>query len=112
VARARAGQGPTLLECVTYRHRSHCEVQTPEYNRDPAEMALWLAKDPIRRFEAQLAERGLLDDEGRQRVAGEVQAEVDDAIAYAEGSPFPAADEVADWVYAPEDPGLVVEGRG
>ncbi|MHB1416279.1 MAG: thiamine pyrophosphate-dependent dehydrogenase E1 component subunit alpha, partial [Chloroflexota bacterium] len=104
VARARAGQGPTLLECITYRYRNHCENQVPEYNRDPSEMARWREKDPVRRLEAHLAERGLLDDDGKEQVMAEVRAEVEDALRYAEESPFPDPSEVEDGVYAGEDP--------
>jgi len=58
-ARARAGEGPTLLECMTYRYRNHCEVQPPEAFRDPAEIEQWQAKDPIARMRAQLMQRGI-----------------------------------------------------
>jgi acetoin:2,6-dichlorophenolindophenol oxidoreductase subunit alpha len=107
IARARAGGGPTLLECVTYRYRSHCENRPPEYGRDPAEIARWRQKDPIDRLAGQLAERGLLDDEGRERVADEARAEIDAAISFAEECPFPPAEEVGELAYAPEDPELV-----
>lgn len=107
IARARAGEGPTLLECVTYRQRNHCELQPPEYNRDPQELTIWLAKDPIRRFEAYLGERGLLDDRSRERIAAEVKAQVEEAVAYAEESPFPEPGELLDGVYVAEDPDLV-----
>jgi pyruvate dehydrogenase E1 component alpha subunit len=106
-ARARAGGGPTLLECVTYRYRSHCEGQIPEYMRDPAEIAGWQEKDPIHRLENLLVERGLLDDSGKERVAAAAKAEIEAAIQFANESPFPLADELIGGAYAPEDPALV-----
>jgi len=105
--RARAGEGPTLLECVTYRYRNHCEGRAPEYMRDPAEIAAWQEKDPIRRLEALLVERGLLDDAGREGVAAAATADIEAAIQYAEESPFPPAEELSQGAYAPEEPALV-----
>lgn len=109
--RARAGEGPTLLECVTYRYRNHCEVQPPEAFRDPAEIEQWRAKDPIARMRTQLMQRGILTDAIERKVTAEVEAEIDDAIKYAEESPFPAPEELYKDVYAPENPELVVGRR-
>jgi TPP-dependent pyruvate/acetoin dehydrogenase alpha subunit len=106
-ARARAGDGPTLLECMTYRYRSHCEARAPEYLRDPIELAKWQEKDPISRLEDRLVESGLLNDAGRQGIADAVKAEIEAAIRYAEESPFPPAGEVSEGAYAIEDPTLV-----
>lgn len=110
-ARARAGEGPTLLECVTYRYRNHCEVQPPEAFRDPAEIEQWRAKDPISRLRVQLVQRGILTDALVHRIDAEVEAEVDDAVKYAEESPFPAPEELYKDVYSPESPELIVGRR-
>lgn len=110
-ARARAGEGPTLLECVTYRYRNHCEVQPPEAFRDPAEIEQWRAKDPIARMRTQLMQRGILTDALERKITAEVEAEIDDAIKHAEESPFPAPEELYKDVYAPESPELVVGRR-
>jgi pyruvate dehydrogenase E1 component alpha subunit len=107
VARARAGDGPTLLECVTYRYRSHCENVPPEYLRDPAEIACWKEKDPLPRMQSHLMELGLLDDSGRERMAAAAKAEVEAAIQYAEECEFPPDAEVGEGAYAPDDPALV-----
>jgi pyruvate dehydrogenase E1 component alpha subunit len=106
-ARARAGEGPTLLECVTYRYRSHCEGRTPEYLRDPAEIARWQEKDPISRFETLLVERGLLDGPARDKVAAAAKVEIEAAIQFAEESSFPPIEELLEGVYATEDPTMV-----
>ena len=110
-ARAKAGEGPTLLECVTYRHRNHCEVQPPEAFRDTAEIEQWRAKDPIPRMRAQLVQRGILTEDLVQKIDAEVEAEIDDAVTYAEESPSPATEELYKDVYAPESPELVVGRR-
>jgi len=110
-ARARSGGGPTLLECMTYRYRAHCEVQPPEAFRDPAEIDSWRAKDPIARMRAHLTGRGVLTEDMVRRIDAEVAAELDDAVKYAEESPPPSPDELYKDVYAPESPELVVGRR-
>jgi TPP-dependent pyruvate/acetoin dehydrogenase alpha subunit len=106
-ARARSGEGPTLLECVTYRYRSHCEARAPEYLRDSAELSGWKAKDPILRLESYLMDRKLLDDVSKEKFAAAAREEITAAIRYAEESPFPAVSELSDGAYAFEDPSLV-----
>lgn len=110
-ARARTGGGPTLLECVTYRYRNHCEIEPPEGYRDAAEIEQWRTKDPIKRLRAQLLERGILDQERLEETQAECVAEVEDAVKFAEESPFPEAEEIYADVYAPESPELVVGRR-
>lgn len=109
-ARARSGEGPTLLECVTYRYRAHAEIDPPEAYRDLAEIESWLAKDPIKRMSEQLIALGMLDDAQAERISSEAAAEVDDAVRYAEESPLPEVGELYRDVYAPDDP-EVVAGR-
>lgn len=111
VARARAGEGPTLVECVTYRLRGHSESHPPTELRTLEEIEAWRAKDPLPRFQAFLAERALLPDSVRQTIEVEVKAEIEDAVKWAEDSPAPSADELYRHVYAPEPPDLVVGRR-
>ncbi len=107
IARARAGEGPTLLECMTFRYRSHCEARAPEYLRDPVQLASWHEKDPVRQFEAYLLECGVLDEAGMESIAAAAQDEISASIRFAEESPFPPAAELSEGAYAPEDPALV-----
>jgi TPP-dependent pyruvate/acetoin dehydrogenase alpha subunit len=109
--RARAGEGPTLLECVTYRYRNHCEIEPPDSYRDPAEIEAWRAKDPITRLEVQLVQRGILDRSLIQEIRAEAVAGVEDAVRFAEESPFPDPEELLTDVYAPESPEMVVGRR-
>lgn len=111
VARARAGKGPTLLECVTYRLRGHSESHLPTELRDQAEIDRWRAKDPIPRMRTQLSERGLITDDLVHKIEAEAEMEIDDAVRFAETSPSSDPREISRDVYAPEDPALVVGRR-
>ena len=110
-ARARAGEGPTLLECVTYRQRGHCENNPIATCRDMAEVEAWRARDPIPRMRNDLLRREILTDALVTTIDAEVGAEIEDAIAFAEQSPSPAVDDLCKDVYAPESPDLVVGRR-
>ena len=82
VARARAGQGPTLLECKTYRHRPHCMV-IPEH-RPEEERAAWIARDPINLFVAKLREENIMTQDELHRLAAEVEQVLVDAVKFAD----------------------------
>jgi pyruvate dehydrogenase E1 component alpha subunit len=99
IDRARAGHGPSLIECKTYRHRRHTERATQPDARPQSEIDAWLEKDPIPRLRACLAADGFSDADFATLDA-EVTAEVDAAVAFAEASPFPSLDAVLDDVYA------------
>jgi acetoin:2,6-dichlorophenolindophenol oxidoreductase subunit alpha len=88
VARARAGVGPSLLECVTYRWRGHYEGDPQPY-RDEEEVTAWKARDPLQRAEAALRGSGALDDEAVQSIRAEVQARIESAVRFAEAAPAP-----------------------
>jgi len=107
VARGRAGEGPTLVECVTYRMRGHCENNPIATCRDMAEIEAWQAKDPVVRMRAELMRRTILTEEIVARIDAESQAEIEDAIAFAEGEPPPDVNELCKDVYAPESADLV-----
>jgi TPP-dependent pyruvate/acetoin dehydrogenase alpha subunit len=111
VTRARAGEGPTLLECITFRQRNHCEVETPATYRDAAEVERWHARDPLVQLRTTLVSRGILSDGLVEQVQREVSAHIDDAVRFAEQSPLPDPAECASDVYAPEPAGLVVGRR-
>ncbi len=98
VKRARDGQGPTLIECKTYRHRGHFEGDPMVY-RPTEEFEAWLEKDPIPRFEAKLLEMAVLDQEKIQKFEGEVMAKLDEAVRFAEESPLPGPEELTQDVY-------------
>jgi pyruvate dehydrogenase E1 component alpha subunit len=76
-----------------------------------AEVEAWRAKDPLPRMRTELIRRGILTDTLAARLDAEVGAEIEDAIAFAEGSPSPAVEELSKDVYAPESAELVVGRR-
>ncbi|NTU85186.1 MAG: thiamine pyrophosphate-dependent dehydrogenase E1 component subunit alpha, partial [Chloroflexales bacterium] len=93
VARARAGGGPALIECKTMRMRGHAIHDNMAYV--PKELlAEWERRDPLAQLEALLRARGLLDDEALARLLARVEAELDEAQAFAEASPYPDGAEL------------------
>jgi TPP-dependent pyruvate/acetoin dehydrogenase alpha subunit len=99
VERARAGGGPELIECKTMRMRGHAIHDNMAYV--PGELLEeWRAKDPLERFEARLRERGLLDEAGLEALRGRVEAEIDEAVSWAEACPYPEPETLTDGVYA------------
>ncbi|MCP3973076.1 MAG: thiamine pyrophosphate-dependent dehydrogenase E1 component subunit alpha [bacterium] len=98
IARARAGQGPSLLELKTYRMRPFGETSTDL--RDPAEATAWRAKDPIRRFRSALIESGVLTDGATVAISEAATAEMETARSYARDSSFPAPSDAFEDLYA------------
>jgi pyruvate dehydrogenase E1 component alpha subunit len=99
VARARGGEGPTLLECKTMRMRGHSEHDDASYV--PRELfEAWRAKDPIQRFEARLREAKVLDAEGQARIGTRIAEVIDAGVAWAEASPFPEGRDIEQGVYS------------
>lgn len=99
VKRARSGEGPTLIENVTYRWRGHSKSDANRY-RTREEIEAWKQKCPIKRFRAQLVEEGILTEEEADRIEQEAYAAVDAAVAFAEASPEPALETIEEGVYA------------
>jgi pyruvate dehydrogenase E1 component alpha subunit len=96
---ARKGEGPTLIECKTYRHRGHSRVDPGRY-RPKEEVEEWLAKDPIRRFKDWLLQTNTLREAEIQQVATEASAKIEEAAKFALGSPYPNPEEALEDVYA------------
>src|SRR5512144_947991 len=90
VARARRGDGPSLIECKTYRWHFHAMRATPPPDTRPAtEVAAWKARDPIARLEQHLVGAGVLSAGDVRAMRERVAADLDEAIAFADASPFP-----------------------
>jgi 2-oxoisovalerate dehydrogenase E1 component alpha subunit len=100
-ARAAAGEGPTLLECVTYRLEGHSTSDDPRAYR-PAELVEpWRKRDPIKRMHAFLERRGLLSAEDDRKLAEDVKAEIKRALRDAESLPAkPPLETIIEGVYA------------
>jgi TPP-dependent pyruvate/acetoin dehydrogenase alpha subunit len=99
VQRARRKEGPSMVECKTYRLVGHSRSDARNY-RTKQEEAEWLAKDPIARLEKMLLDRaqGMTRAEFDQ-IENDVNAEIADAVAFAESSPDPKAEETLEDVY-------------
>lgn len=98
VARARAGEGPTLIECLTMRMRGHSEQDNAPYV--PQEMLEeWGKKDPIQRFEALLLQHGMLDVDTSRGMHDEVAARVSEAAEWALEQPLPQSESAFQGVY-------------
>ena len=90
VDRARRGDGPSLVEVVTYRYNEHSEgLRLGVDYRNAEEKQAWLRRDPIVLFRAALVERGVATDEEMDALEAEVRREVDDAVAFSDASPYP-----------------------
>jgi 2-oxoisovalerate dehydrogenase E1 component len=100
VERARAGQGPTLLECKTYRTRPHAEGMRDAGYRGQDEIEAWKARDPLKQLGAQLVEAGLGSEETLAAIDQEIRATVDEALDFAKRSPWPDPATVTDFVFS------------
>lgn len=111
--RARAGQGPTLIESKFYRLSAHgnaitvppVPTQFPEHEAigvygNKTEFKAAKEKDPLPLFRAQLLQKSVLTESERQRIDDNARAEMDDAVAFALASPLPAPEEATNYVYA------------
>ena len=100
IARARRGEGPTFLEYKTYRYYDHVGVRgMGVIYREDSEVLEWRQRDPIDLMEARLAEQGLLSPQAATAIHEAVLAEVREAIAFAEASPFPEPSALMEDIY-------------
>jgi TPP-dependent pyruvate/acetoin dehydrogenase alpha subunit len=99
IQRARSGGGATLLECKTYRWYGHSEIDPAKY-RDPAEVEYWKSRDPIPAMERYLRSKQIWSDQWKEELVAGIKREIDEAIAFAEGSPKPEPNEALDHVYS------------
>lgn len=101
IARARNGEGPALLECKTYRFFDHVGVRGMGVSyRDDAEVLAWRERDPITTFERRLIELGVLTAEACAAARDAILAEIREAVAFAEASPYPGEEALLEDVYA------------
>ncbi|MFP3303203.1 MAG: thiamine pyrophosphate-dependent dehydrogenase E1 component subunit alpha [Caldivirga sp.] len=108
VERARRGEGPTLIEARTYRFRGHFEGD-PQIYRSKEEVEWWMNnKDPIKIFEKYLLERGIATREELDAIWKRVSNEVEEAVKFAEESPYPSPEELYDDVFAKPTQGVLV----
>jgi TPP-dependent pyruvate/acetoin dehydrogenase alpha subunit len=108
VKRARAGEGATLIEGVTYRRGGHSSSDDPNVYRDPAEVTAWEANDPIERWRRHLVKRGLWSQELHDQYTKEINDEIMAALKHSEEVGPPPLESMFEDVFA-EMPSHLVE---
>jgi TPP-dependent pyruvate/acetoin dehydrogenase alpha subunit len=99
IHRARTGEGPTLIECKTYRWYGHSEIDPAKY-RSPEEVEYWKSRDPIPAMERYLSKHNLWSDQWKQQLLAEFNKEIDEAVEFAEKSPYPEPEDCLEHVYS------------
>jgi len=102
VARARAGEGPSFIECVTYRILGHagCLTQDPKGYRDPAEIEAWKARCPVCAYRRKLLDKGLLTPALLDKAEADIARDIDEAFDFARKSPLPTADDLHNHLFS------------
>jgi pyruvate dehydrogenase E1 component alpha subunit len=106
VERARAGQGPTLVETLTYRIGAHTTADDPTRYRTPDEVEFWRTKDPLVRFQRFLMSRDLLTEEQDRQLVAALEEEINEAVRAAEAIPPMPPDSFFDYAFAALPPRL------
>jgi TPP-dependent pyruvate/acetoin dehydrogenase alpha subunit len=100
IHRARNGGGPTMIECKSYRWFGHSEIDPAKY-RDPEEVEYWRTqRDPIPLTEQYMEKHGLWSDDWKKQVLDDFNKELEEAVQFAESSPFPEPEEALDNVFS------------
>ena len=99
VKRARKGQGPTLVECKTYRHRGHTEGDPGTVYRSKEEIAEWKEKDPSPRFEKKLLQAKIFTKKKLDDIKRSFEKELDEGVKFADESPYPDPSDITVDVY-------------
>eukprot|EP00878_Enallax_costatus_P000729 GHUV01000842.1.p1 GENE.GHUV01000842.1~~GHUV01000842.1.p1 ORF type:complete len:411 (+),score=163.62 GHUV01000842.1:199-1431(+) len=111
VERARRGDGPTLIECETYRFRGH-SLADPDELRSKEEKAHYAARDPIPQFKEYMLKNSLASEDDIKAIHDRVTAEVEDAVQFADESPKPEKGQLLENVFAdPRGFGIAEDGR-
>ncbi|GFZ04987.1 pyruvate dehydrogenase E1 alpha [Actinidia rufa] len=111
VERARRGEGPTLIECETYRFRGH-SLADPDELRDPAEKAHYATRDPIAALKKYMIENKLVNEAELKAIDKKIDEVVEDAVEFADASPHPARSQLLENVFAdPKGFGIGPDGR-
>lgn len=101
IARARSGEGPTLLVCDTYRFAGHYEGDDMAY-RPEGELESWQERDPLEQYPDRLIEEGILSASEWDSMQRSIDADIDEAVTFARESEFPEPDEAYEGLYAEE----------
>ncbi|MEC9308367.1 MAG: thiamine pyrophosphate-dependent dehydrogenase E1 component subunit alpha [Chloroflexota bacterium] len=110
VARAKAGEGPSLLECRTYRFYGHTVFDNPLSYRSKEEEEHWRARDPLKLFRETVTAAGLVSSEELDQLDQEAEDLMEEAIKFADDSPMPDPIEIYDDVYVDYPVGMMKRG--
>src|SRR5690349_15273766 len=110
IERVREGGGPALIECKTYRYRGHSE-HDPALYRDKEELVEWESRDPIPRYEFYLEKRGHDLKRIREEIDERTHVIVQNAVEFAENSPWPDPSEAMQDLYAPSGATINTNGK-
>ncbi len=88
IEKARAGQGPQLIEAVTYRLAMHTTADDPRKYRSDEEVKKWEEKEPLRRFRKYLMDKGVLDQQTEQQMEAEIRRQIDEGVQWYESFKF------------------------
>jgi len=102
VARARAGEGPTLIEAMTYRFRGH-SLADPDELRSKEEKEFWFARDPIKKLAGYLLEQNLATEAELKDIERKIQGIIEEAVKFAESSPEPDPSELYRFIFAEDE---------
>jgi len=100
ISRAKKGEGPTFLECKTYRYTGHGTYDTGLDYRTQQEIDEWMARDPIRQFEQKLGVEKLATAEEFEKIRAETRARIEKAVKFAQDRPYPSTDLLTRFVWA------------
>lgn len=100
VSRARAGQGPTLIEGKTYRTRAHAEGMRDAGYRTAEELEAWKKRDPISNYRDKLLQMGVANEGYFEQIEADVKAIVDEAVEFAKNSPYPDPSTASQYIYS------------
>lgn len=99
ITRARAGEGPTLIEALTYRFRGH-SLADPDELRSSDEKKFWGGQDPINKLATYLVEQNLADHQELENIKKRIEEKIDQAVQFAQDSPEPDANELYRYIFA------------
>ena len=99
IERARAGDGPTMIEALTYRVQGHSSSDDPSVYRDPKEPEVWEQRDPLNRMRTYLKHRGLWDEAWEKDLGERYNQEITDALAASDATPPPPVESMFDDVF-------------
>ena len=99
VERARAGEGPTLLECLTYRFRGH-SLADPDELRAEEEKEFWAKRDPIKKLANQIIEGNFANEEELKTIEKKIDSEISESVKNALDAPEPPSNELTKYIWA------------